>query len=135
MSKSVVEPVRRNFADFTIPGKPVPAARPRVTRNGTYNPQRYKDWLASAKTYARQAWLGLAPRGGKVEVTAVFTGAHGSADIDNLIKGVLDALTGIIIFDDRQVWKLEAFRETVAESDEGVVGTLVNVWFPSGTTQ
>lgn len=116
------------FAFFTIPGKPVPAARPRVTRNGTYNERRYKDWLDAAKTYARQAWVGRAPMSGKVEVTASFTGAHGSADIDNLVKGVLDALQGIIIFNDKQVTHLDIIRETVAESDEGEPGTLVNVW-------
>ena len=121
-------------AIFKIPGKPVPAARPRVTKHGTYNEQRYKDWLAVAKTYARQEWLGLPPMLGKVEVTAVFTGAHGSADLDNLIKGLLDALQGIIIVNDRQVSHLEAIRETVAESDEGEAGTLVNVFQLRGGT-
>lgn len=121
-----------SLAIVQIPGRPVPAARPRVTKNGTYYPERYQEWLAVAKTYTRQAWLGKAPMSGRVEVTAVFTGAHGAADIDNLIKGALDALQGIVIVNDKQVTELQVVRETVAESDEDEPGTLVNVFERGG---
>lgn len=115
MAKSVVELVR-----ITIPGRPVPASRPKVTKNGTYYPQRYRDWLDTAKVYARQAWLGKEPLTGPVMVGVVFAGARSNADTDNLLKGVLDALTGTIIRDDRQVtrtttervaWRYTAFGE------------------------
>ena len=32
----------------TIPGEPVAAARPRVTKYGTHNPPRYRRWKAAA---------------------------------------------------------------------------------------
>lgn len=43
------------------------------------------------------------PLAGPVSLTVHFWGAHGSSDIDNLLKGVMDALEGIIYLNDRQV--------------------------------
>lgn len=47
---------------------------------------------------------------GPVAVTVRFYGARANADIDNLCKGALDALSGIVIGDDRQVMNLLAYR-------------------------
>ena len=75
-----------------------------------FYPRRYQDWLDAAKVYARQAWLAEEPLSGQVEVYADFAGARSNADIDNLTKGVLDAISGIIIQDDKQVAVLEVYR-------------------------
>lgn len=118
--------VARETVRFTIPGRPVPAARPRVTRNGTYYPRRYQTWLDSAKVYARQAWLGKAPLEGDVEVHAAFYGARDTADIDNLTKGALDAISGSIINDDKQVAVLRLVRSR-CDSDCCKPGTWIEV--------
>jgi Holliday junction resolvase RusA-like endonuclease len=95
---------------FSIPGQPVPASRPRVTKNGVFHFHRYRDWLDSAKVYARQSWLGKEPLDSFVSVTVTFWEDRIRADIDNLIKGILDCMTGVILVDDRQVLQLHALR-------------------------
>lgn len=88
---------------FTVPGRPIPCPRPRVTRKKTYLPAKYKAWRDEVKVLARQAFLGKEPWEGPVGLVVCFYGAHGSSDIDNLLKGVMDALEGIIYLNDRQV--------------------------------
>ncbi len=88
---------------FTVPGRCIPCPRPRVVRGKKpYFPRRYTDWLDSArveayKTCGRPLWEG------PVVVCAEFYGARPNADIDNLLKSVLDAIQGVLIVDDKQV--------------------------------
>lgn len=99
----------------TIPGAPVPASRPRVTRNGTYNAPRYKQWLSDASWWLRAGaidQLGAVPMWTEpVSVTLTFCGARKNADIDNLQKGVFDAMqqAGVIV-DDKQVIRVAAWK-------------------------
>jgi Holliday junction resolvase RusA-like endonuclease len=79
--------------------------------------------LDGAKVYARQAWLGKEALNGYVEVEASFYGARANADADNLIKGVLDALSGTVIADDRQAVKVCGWRH----ADAGLPRTVVSV--------
>lgn len=95
---------------FVIPGRPVPAARPMVTKKGVFYPKRYQDWLKAAKVYARQAWLGKEPLTGPVVVDIELYGSRRNADLDNLVKGVLDALQGTVVSDDKQVEALQVWR-------------------------
>lgn len=88
---------------FTVPGRPVSKARPRVGRHGTYTPQ-------TTKAYAEQVgWLATAarpkdwPLDAKYGVDIVIFGAHASADGDNIEKNILDAMNKVIFNDDRQV--------------------------------
>ncbi len=106
--------------NLTIPGKPEPASRPRVTTGHAYYPPKYQSWLEAA------TWEVRRQRGGtitgpvklvvrffidRVEVD-VFPGRHRPSmlwgDIDNLVKGVIDACqAGGLLADDRQVTELE----------------------------
>jgi Holliday junction resolvase RusA-like endonuclease len=48
-----------------------------------------------------------------VGVNVTFYGARPNADIDNLLKSVLDAIQGVLIVDDKQVAAVEAQRMTL----------------------
>ena len=111
---------------FTVFGEPVPQARPRVTRHGAYDPPKckaYKEEIAySAKCYMRHR-TSEAPyeHNLKLEVRIYrripksFSMAKIKAaekgdirpgtrpDTDNYLKGVADALRGIVWRDDSQV--------------------------------
>jgi Holliday junction resolvase RusA-like endonuclease len=66
--------------------------------------------LAAAKVEAYRAcgrMLYLEP----VRLSVWFCGARANADIDNLLKSVLDAIQGVIIVDDKQVQMVEARKE------------------------
>lgn len=101
---------------FTIQGQAVPTPRPRVTKRGVYYPQRYKDWFNAIRFQARD--LAGADLDSPVAITLLFhTKWHKVQDIDNLSKGVLDALTGILWDDDRVVCTL------IAQKDPPPAGT------------
>ncbi len=94
---------------FTVPGRCIPTPRPRVSRRGTHYPKRYTDWLDSARVEAYRA-CGRPLWTGPVSVLVSFYGARPNADIDNLLKSVLDAIQGVIIVDDKQVVQVSAGR-------------------------
>ena len=94
---------------FTVPGRCIPAPRPRVSRHGTHYPKRYTDWLDSARVEAYRA-CGRVLWDGPVSVVVAFYGARANADIDNLLKSVLDAIQSVIIVNDKQVVQVSAGR-------------------------
>ena len=97
-----------------IPGQPVPCPRPRVSRHGTYYPQRYIDWLSGARALLRDACV-RQNKGtllaGRLSMTMHFTGAAANVDTDNLIKACLDAGQGQVYENDRQVKHVEAWNK------------------------
>ena len=98
---------------FTVPGRCIPCPRPRAVKGGrAYYPKRYTDWLLEAKTEAYRA-CGRIVWDGPVRLSVWFSGARANADIDNLLKSVLDAIQGVIIVDDKQVQMVEARKESV----------------------
>ena len=106
---------------FTVPGRCIPCPRPRVVKGkGAYFPQRYTDWLDSARVEAYKA-CGRPLWTGPVSVTVAFYGARKNADIDNLLKSCLDAIQGVIIVDDKQVVEVRAYR------DDGSPRTIMEV--------
>lgn len=97
--------------EFFVPGKPVPKGRPRVTRSGhTFTPARTKTWEQLVGWSARLAMRGQKPLTGRLNATLTFYGARANADLDNLVKAVLDALNGVVYLDDKQVEVVEARR-------------------------
>lgn len=79
---------------FEVPGRPVPKGRPRVTANGTFTPaktRRYQDQVrmaalaAGASRFYTEGPVGM-------EITATHTSRRGLPDLDNVVKGVADAL-------------------------------------------
>lgn len=101
--------------DLHLDGEPVPKARPRLGRNGNvYTP----DTTASAERdigwAVKERHAGLEPTARPVGLALAFRSAHprqrrnGRADIDNLVKTILDALNGIAWVDDSQVEEIHA---------------------------
>lgn len=83
---------------ITIPGQPVPASRPRVTRWGVYYGKVYKTWMERASKAIPEG-PGCLPGPLRVTTEAVFEKARTSkleyprADNDNLEKAAWDAIT------------------------------------------
>ena len=102
---------------------PKPALRPRVTKNGTYNPPAYTSYKNTLSILIKQKTkiLLLEP----CSLTAVFympipkmsrrktlehenCPHHKKPDLDNLIKALKDSMTGIVFKDDSQVFCVNA---------------------------
>ncbi len=112
-----------------IYGDPVPKERPRVTRHGTYTPQKTKDYEA----LVQKAWFAAGARSFRagtpvrISVFAYFALPQSMskkkrqqlhltphvkhrADVDNLAKAVLDALNGVAYPDDCAVYSLTVHK-------------------------
>jgi len=101
--------------EIEIPGQPVPCPRPRVNRSGVVYDERYLRWKDSALWLIKDACVkqlgGVPLWAGSVTVIAEFYGASDTADLDNLLKSVLDALQMAgVVENDRQVKSLAGFR-------------------------
>lgn len=106
---------------FTVPGPPIPKARPRQGKNGIfYTPKRSRD--AEALVAERAALCGYTYEG-PVKVEIDFYGGRG--DIDNLAKTVLDGMQKAGVFsNDSQVQQLMLRK---FKPDPGPV-TEVHIW-------
>ncbi len=102
--------MRTSLLEFTVPGNPVPKARPRVLRSGiTYTPKTTKEYEQRIAWTAKAAWKGkpmLLDKG--YGLTVHFGREAMRGDLDNLIKAVCDGLQGVIYRNDSQVWQIEA---------------------------
>ena len=109
-----------------IKGTPIGKARPRLSRYGTYTPQKTKDYEEYVKMcYINKYNVKLAPREMplKAKITAYFEvptsyskkkkkeligQSHtNKPDADNIAKIILDSLNGLVYKDDNQIAKLE----------------------------
>lgn len=117
--------------EIEVPGEAVPQARPRVTRRGTYDPPRCKAYKQKVALIAKTEMRGRPPMSGPVQMFVnVYHGIPKSwsrnkkidaiadviypttkPDIDNILKGIMDALKGIVWKDDAQVVIIEAMKE------------------------
>jgi Holliday junction resolvase RusA-like endonuclease len=132
---------------LVVPGDPVPLERARVGRGRHYLPARsraYRELVQGCWLEAGSPSLGDAP----FTVSAAFhvarpaahygtgcnaqtlkpsaAGAVPGGDIDNLTKGVLDALTGLAFTDDRQAICLSGVHKFWAAPGEA--RTEVTLW-------
>lgn len=104
-------------ARFTIDGEPVPKGRARHTqRRGkvhTYTPERTKDAQEMAGWLFKQAAPSHRSDGeSSFGVFALFfLGDQQRRDVDNLLKLVLDGLTGVAWEDDEQVIEVSAKKQ------------------------
>lgn len=111
--------------EFTVPGRPVPMARPRVTSHGTYTSKRCRDYKAAVAIAAKAAMRGKDPMEGAVlcsiEIGLAIPKSYTkekriaavnniispinkqSGDVDNYAKAIMDALNDICWVDDAQV--------------------------------
>ena len=108
----------------TVPGKPVPASRPRVTRFGTYYGKTYKAYrkvLAVMIVSARgKAWGIDCP----VRVEIGVCGARADSDLDNHAKAFLDAAVnvGLLARDDLRV--VQQLSVAVLSGDPRMVASI-----------
>lgn len=76
---------------LTLPGEVVPKARPRVTRNGSYMPSRYRCWKTLAISRLKSQYWGDPME--NVSVSITLSGKHPRrGDADNISGSILDAL-------------------------------------------
>ena len=111
--------------NFIVPGQPQGKGRPRVTRNGTYTPQKTKDYQNTIKDIAElhcKEYFMLEPLKAtlicyyqipksmpKYKRVLVKEGKLYpivKPDIDNVAKAILDALNGVVYKDDNQIVEL-----------------------------
>lgn len=93
----------------TIPGNPIPKARPRViVKDGkakvhAYTPKRTKDYEEYVKELIIIYWRD-APLTCPLSVRLLFYRENRiQVDIDNLAKSILDALQGVVFENDNQI--------------------------------
>jgi len=67
---------------------------------------------------------------GPFACSARFYGAHGSADLDNLVKAVLDALNGLAFADDRLLVCIAGAHKLAVDADGSRVE--IDLW-PAAT--
>lgn len=94
-----------NEISFTIPGRPIPAAR--MTRRGKWVKRQAQKYLAfkefagweARKHFKGEPWQG--PVGVEIRIYLKVNRTRG--DGDNYMKSLLDSMNGIIFEDDSQV--------------------------------
>jgi len=107
---------------FAVKTEPVPQIRPRVRlynrglsfRHIVYDPARSKQYKQLIAWHAKKATLSAGlkkPVQGPVSLKVTFYMKKLNADIDNLVKAVMDALTGVVWINDRQVYKVQAEKK------------------------
>ena len=115
------------YWQLTLPVAPVPAARPRVSKWGTYYPKTYKNWMYDAA--ASMASL-TPPTPDEAPVFVLVStvckrpknpaNSFPIGDVDNYAKAILDAITkaGIMWKDDKQIVTLIVGKRYAEEDEE-----------------
>jgi len=103
---------------FTVPGQPVPKARPRwAPRGGTYTAPRTVAAEKRIGEYLKVAYPHLRPAEGRLGLSVeVYLRGGRQGDADNYLKLVADALNRKAWLDDKQLDRMyvEVFRECPA---------------------
>ena len=122
------------MAEFIIPGEPVGKARARVTRWGTYTPEKTKKYEELIRVVAKQAsdffyvdapllivvkaYYAIPKSANKASRYEMLTGLKRPTkkpDVDNVLKSVCDALNGVYYKDDSQIVAAYVFKYYDAE--------------------
>ncbi len=126
---------------FFIVGAPVAQGRPRFARRGNftkvYDPPKSREWKEYVLAVAKQK-IGKAPLlEGPLKMTLVFYMPRPKSlpkkvihhikkpDVDNLVKGVKDALSGFCYEDDKQVVDLRAIKKYAPIGEAGGVDVAI----------
>jgi Holliday junction resolvase RusA-like endonuclease len=101
---------------LTIPGCPIPLQRSRTRSGKHYLPKHSRAYRETVQG----CWLEAGrPSLGDVSfsMSARFYGARATADLDNLVKAILDALNELAFADDRQLVCLSGCHRLPADTD------------------
>jgi Holliday junction resolvase RusA-like endonuclease len=97
-------------ATFFVQGKPIPKARPRVTRRGTYTPLATREWEQAVRVAYQQQCRTVyfdaeTPLRFTAEIVCSGKGAQAliRGDVDNFGKAIKDALNLCAYKDDAQI--------------------------------
>lgn len=104
--------------------EPVPKGRPRLSRSGiAYTPAKTRAFEKSVRILAERLYKNQFPMVGPLRVLISFELSRPKSvkeksrpfpcvkpDLDNQVKGVLDALNGVIWEDDAQICDLHAIK-------------------------
>jgi Holliday junction resolvase RusA-like endonuclease len=100
---------------LVVPGVPVPLQRSRTSAGRHYLPQRSRDY----RSLVQAEWLaaGRPTLGGSpFTLSARFYGARANADLDNLVKALLDALTRLAFTEDSQCMSIAGAHKLPADA-------------------
>ena len=130
---------------FTVPGRPIPTARPRVLKTGrTYLPARSRNAQKAVREAALEAtgsqtpfwpeqalYVGIMacfpyPKGTpKKNIEKGWVPLTGRPDLDNLAKTVLDGCNDVVYADDAQIVELTVSKYRVEKAED--VGLYVEI--------
>ena len=109
----------------------IPASRPKFGRGRAYIPKRNQDFQRIVQAAARSAMKDREPLDGEIcAVVKIYRKwkrtARQSGDLDNLLKGIWDSMTGIIFRDDAQIVRCvaEKFQDKEHPRAEIEIGIL-----------
>ena len=123
-----------HIVKFTVPGKAVPKARPRRGKyGGVYTPKNTVHYENLVKLSAQYHFD--KPVDAPIELHVKFklprpkkiiwktkpmpeVPTPSKPDLDNLLKSVIDGLSGVAFYDDRQIWKITAEKVYHAGDDK-----------------
>lgn len=114
-----------------VEGEPVPKQSFRYTKNGGgFTDPRMKHWQTLVAYKAKEAMQGKEPIIGETSVRLIFTLSNRRrVDLDNLSKGTMDGLRGIVIDDDSQVVNLHIVKHIKKDAYiNAVPGVLIQVY-------
>ena len=99
---------------------PIPAARPRFNGRKCYQPARDKDYRERVSWAAKLAMKGAEPLKGEICAEIKLyrkykRTARRFGDVDNHLKAIFDALSGIVIADDAQIIRCVVSKHTDKE--------------------
>jgi len=119
--------------DFILPMKPMPKARPRVTRWSTYMPPTYVAYKAEGVRHVHEQWDGV-PIDGILALRIVYTCKTCRGDADNCAGTIMDLLQEAGVYaNDRAVRKLSVrvIEDPACKSPS--IAVRVSLWTPSYT--
>lgn len=115
----------RLVVEFELHHRPVPKGRPRFGNGRTFTDDKTRAYEARVEKACRAAMDGREPAAGPVELLCLFEQRNNvTADLDNLVKAVSDAIEGVAFLNDRQVVQIRSHRATKAAVDRVSVAVL-----------
>lgn len=134
---------------FEIPGEPVAKGRPRFNKKSgaTYTPKQTASFENRVALFAREAGVPLLDGPVFANITFWFEWPKSmwrkrnprgeewmdtGKDVDNMAKGVLDALNGIAYHDDKQVCALTVSKRRAAQGKPAKTCVSITSMVPVG---